>query len=137
MEALENCGVSVTVQGSTLLTDRRDYQGAQKFVWTGESYQFSYDSHEYGGRVVSRAVNRGYTPVSQFLSKLETAYKQAYQNKLARIAEAERQRLEQERLARVEATRQKAIEKAKAQGYQVQEYEKNGTIQLVLTRTVY
>ena len=54
-----------------------------------------------------------------------------------KLAEQERIRLEEERKARVEATRQQAIAKAKSQGYSVKETTNSkGQIQLVLTRMV-
>ncbi|OCH25835.1 hypothetical protein [Aliivibrio sp. 1S128] len=136
IEALTSLNVSTIVNGINIVTDRHDYQGQQCFVWNGDTYLFQYDSDELNGRIVNNAIHRQYTPTRQFLSKLEIAYKTAYQLHLARLAEAERLRLEQERLARVEAVRVKAIAKAKAQGYRVKEQKKNGKIQLVLTRTI-
>ena len=136
IEALASLNVSTTVSGVKIITDRRDYQGLQHFIWNGDVYVFRHDSDELGGRIVNNAIHRQYTPTRQFLSKLEIAYKTAYQLHLARLAEAERLRLEQERLARVEAVRSNAIAKAKAQGYRVKEQKKNGKIQLVLTRTI-
>jgi len=136
IEALASLNVSTTVSGVKIITDRRDYQGLQHFIWNGDVYVFRHDSDELGGRIINNAIHRQYTPTRQFLSKLEIAYKTAYQLHLARLAEAERLRLEQERLARVEAVRANAIAKAKAQGYRVKEQKKNGKIQLVLTRTI-
>jgi len=136
IEALASLNVSTTVSGVKIITDRRDYQGLQHFIWNGDVYVFRHDSDELGGRIINNAIHRQYTPTRQFLSKLEIAYKTAYQLHLARLAEAERLRLEQERLARVEAVRSNAIAKAKAQGYRVKEQKKNGKIQLVLTRTI-
>ncbi|UYM15898.1 hypothetical protein [Endozoicomonas euniceicola] len=136
--ALVRLGVKVTVKGQNLLTNRSDYRGQQSFLWDGKAYRFTYDSDEHwSGRVISRSLNKQYTPVSQFLKSLELVYKSEYESKLERIAEEERQRLEQERIARVEATKLAAIKKAEAQGYRVKEQRKNGKIQLVLTRTVY
>jgi len=136
IEALASLNVSTTVNGNNIITDRHDYQGQQCFVWNGSAYLFQYDSDELRGRVINNAIHRQYTPTRQFLSQLELAYKAAYQQHLTRLEEAEKQRLEQERLARVEAVRVNAIAKAKAQGYRVKEQKKNGKIQLVLTRTV-
>ncbi|PVZ68915.1 hypothetical protein [Pelagibaculum spongiae] len=137
LDALRNLGVSTTIMGTTIVTDRNDYQGAQKFIWNGNVYQFSYDSDELGGQIIRNSMTKGYVRVSQFLTATETEYRNAFQRKLAHIAEEDRQRLERERLTRVEAARNKAIEKAKSQGYRVKEQRNNGKIQLVLTRTVY
>lgn len=136
IEALTLLNVSTTVNGNSIITDRHDYQGQQRFVWNGNAYLFQYDSDELRGRVINNAIHRQYTPTRQFLSQLELAYKAAYQQHLTRLEEAEKQRLEQERLARIEVVRVNAITKAKAQGYRVKEQKKNGKIQLVLTRTV-
>ncbi|MGR6837730.1 hypothetical protein ACU5DF_00960 [Aliivibrio wodanis] len=136
IEALASLNVTATVNGRNIITDRHDYQGQQRFIWNGDTYLFRYDSDELGGRIVNNAIHRQYTPTRQFLSQLEITYKTAYKLHLTRLAEAEKQRLEQERLARVEAARVNAIAKAKAQGYRVKEQKKNGKIQLVLTRTI-
>ena len=137
LEALAAMGVTANLQGNRIMTQRTDYQGQQYFQRIDGSYRLVHDSDELNGRVISNSLKAGYTPVKRFLEKLEAAYKTAYYKKLERIAEAERQRLEQERQARVEKTRLEAIAKAKAQGYTIRETRKNGKIQLVLTRTVF
>lgn len=120
-----------------ILTNRNDYNGSQFFHKQGERWVFLHDSDEYSGRIVSQLTDRRYTPVSRFLTELSKTYDDAYQEHLENIAEQERIRLESERKARVESTRQNAIAKAKAQGYSVKESQTaTGQIQLVLTRTV-
>lgn len=125
------------VQQGDILTNRRDYNGRQLFREQNNRWVLMYDSDEYSSRIVSQSLAvKGYKPVVQFLSDLSHAYNFAYEQHLERVAEQERIRLEEERKAQVEMTKQKAIEKAKAQGYSVKETRKGNQIQLVLVRTV-
>ncbi|WP_133013494.1 hypothetical protein [Marinomonas flavescens] len=120
-----------------ILTNRSDYNGCQFFHKQGERWVFLHDSDEYSARIESQLSDRKYIPVSQFLTVLSHAYDTAYQEHVEAVAEQERIRLESERKARVESTRQNAIAKAKAHGYSVKQSETaTGQIQLVLTRTV-
>ena len=120
-----------------ILTNRSDYNGIQYFHKQGERWVFLHDSDEYSARIESQLSDRKYTAVSRFLTNLSHAYDIAYQDHVEAVAEQERIRLENERKARVESTRQNAIAKAKAQGYSVKQSETaTGQIQLVLTRTV-
>lgn len=120
-----------------ILTNRSDYNGSQFFHKQGERWVFLHDSDEYSARIESQLSDRKYTAVSRFLTDLSHAYNIAYQDHVEAVAEQERIRLENERKARVESTRQNAIAKAKAQGYSVKQSETaTGQIQLVLTRTV-
>lgn len=131
-ESLENLGVNYQLQGNTIITNREDYFGAQRFEQDHQGrYRFRSDSDAEHGYLSKQ------TPVHRFLAEVEQEYLQAYDRRAERLAEEERQRIEQERIARVEATRLQAIERAKAQGYAVKENRVNGKIQLVLTRTVY
>ena len=95
-----------------------------------------HDLDEHNGRVTSTLSNKRYMPVAEFLNDLGKHYNEAYKQHLEALAEQERIRMEEERKARVEATRQNAIAKAKAQGYSVKETRNGDQIQLVLTRTV-
>lgn len=125
------------VQVGDIITNRSDYNGRQLFRLQNERWVLLHDGDEFNTRVVSQMKGGGYTKVSQFLSALNTQYDIAYQQYLEEIAEQERIRLEQERKARIEATKLSTIEKAKSQGYSVKESLNNkGQIQLVLTRTV-
>ena len=125
------------VQVGDILTNRRDYNGRQLFRLQNNRWVLMHDADEYSGRIVSQALaDKGYKSVATFLSELSLAYNLAYDQHLERVAKQERLRLEEERKARVEATKQKAIEKAKAQGYSVKETRKGNQIQLVLVRTV-
>lgn len=125
------------IQVGDILTNRKDYNGRQFFRKQGEQWVFLHDKDEYSTGIVSQLVGRRYTPVSRFLSDLTQSYGTCYQEHLEVIAEQDRIRLENERKERVEATRVKAIAKAKAQGYSVKESQTAaGQIQLVLTRTV-
>ena len=120
-----------------IMTNRSDYNGRQFFRQQDNRWILLHDGDEYRASVVSQLVDRRYTPVSRFLADLSLAYDVAYKEHLELIAENERIRLEQERIARVEGTRQRAIEKAKSKGYTVKEGKTStGQIQLVLTRTV-
>jgi len=118
-----------------IITNRRDYNGLQLFCFNGDVWQLQHDQDEYATRILS-ATQKKYQSVSRFLSELNVAYQGCYLVHLDNIAELERQRIEQERIDRVEATRQQAIAKAKAQGYSVKEKHIQGKIQLVLTRSV-
>ena len=120
-----------------ILTNGSDYNGSQFFHKQGERWVFLHDSDEYSARIESQLSDRKYTAVSRFLTELNHAYDIAYQDHVEAVAEQERLRLENERKARVESTRQNAIAKAKAQGYSVKQSETaTGQIQLVLTRTI-
>lgn len=120
-----------------ILTNRSDYYGPQHFRFDGNRWVLRHDSSEMNGRVSSMLAEKHYSNVGRFLGEVGAAYEVAYQGYLARIAELERTRLDEERKARVEATRQQAIAKAKAQGYSIKETTNSkGQIQLVLTRMV-
>lgn len=130
-----------TILIGDILTNRSDYYGRQVFRRLvqpqGERWVLLHDSSEMHGKIVTQLANRQYASVSRFLSDLSQLYEQGYQEHLAQLAKEDRLRLENERKARVEATRQQAIIKAKAQGYSVKESRTAlGQIQLVLTRTV-
>lgn len=120
-----------------ILTNRSDYYGPQHFRLEGDRWILCHDSSEMNGRISNRLAEKHYSKVGCFLEEIGSAYEVAYQGYLARIAEQERIRLQEERKARVEATRQQAIAKAKDQGYSVKETTNSkGQIQLVLTRMV-
>ncbi|EHK6024970.1 hypothetical protein HYO33_15070 [Vibrio parahaemolyticus] len=120
-----------------ILTNRSDYYGPQHFRFDGKRWILRHDSSEMNGRISSMLAEKHYSNVGRFLGEVGSAYEVAYQGYVARIAEQERIRLEEERKARVEATRQQAIAKAKAQGYSIKETTNSkGQIQLVLTRMV-
>jgi hypothetical protein len=121
-----------------ILTNRADFYGVQHFRLMGDRWILRHDSSEMSGRITTKsAVSKNYRRVGVFLEIVGDAYESAYQQHLKVLAEQERIRLEEERKARIEATRQQAIAKAKAQGYSVKETRNaNNQIQLVLTRTV-
>ena len=66
------------------------------------------------------------------MQKLELEYNKVYERKL----EEERERLERERLAFIEAQKKAITEKAKAKGYRVMEVKKDNKIQLTLVREI-
>jgi len=124
------------IQVGDIVLNRTDYYGPQHFRKVGSLYQLRHDSSEMSGRVVSQVMTKQYKRVTQFLREVEQQYQSAYVQYQAHLEEQERQRLEAERKARVEATRLRVIEKAKAQGYSVKEVTKDGKIQLVLRRSI-
>lgn len=125
------------LQVGDILTNRSDYNGRQLFRFERDRWVMMHDSDEYAGRTVDRFSEKSYIKVSRFLTYVSGAYESAYEKHLEKLAEQERICLEEERKARVETTRQKAIAKAKAQGYSVKETTNSkGQIQLVLTRMV-
>lgn len=119
-----------------IVTNRSDYNGQQLFRFNGDIWQLQHDQDEYSAEVLSSKVTKQYQPVNRFLSTLNGAYQDAYLVHLEHVAEQERQRIEQDRIERVEMTRKQAIAKAKSQGYSVKEKHIKGKIQLVLTRSV-
>ena len=121
-----------------ILTNRSDYNGRQHFRLENARWVLRHDSEEMNGRVISQsAMTPGYQRVGRFLQGLGEAYQRAYKEHIERLEELEKQRIEEERKAHVEAIRQNAIAKARSQGYQIKENRANGKIQLVLTRTVF
>jgi hypothetical protein len=134
-ENINNFRQQSNVAIGDIITNRRDYNGLQLFCFNGDVWQLQHDQDEYATRIVS-ATQKQYQSVSRFLNELNVAYQSCYKVHIDNIAELERQRIEQERIDRVEATRQQAIAKAKAQGYSVKEKHIRGKIQLVLTRSV-
>ena len=136
VETLPNSFRQYKVKIGDILTNRQDYNGRQLFRFEDDRWVMVHDSDEYHGRITSsRAAGNQYKPVAQFLTELDSAYRQTHQRHIEKLEEQERIRVEQERIERVETTRQKTIEKARAQGYSVKEgCNSKGQIQLVLTR---
>lgn len=124
------------IQVGDIVLNRTDYYGPQHFRKVGSQYQLRHDSSEMSGRVLSQVMTKPYKKVSNFLRDVDQQYQSAYVQYQLHLEELERQRLESERQARVEATRKRVIEKAKSQGYSVKEVTKNGKIQLVLRRSI-
>lgn len=123
------------LQVGDIVTNRQDYYGNQHFRLLNDQWVLRHDSSEMNGRLIGKT-SKQYQKVGVFLKELEAEYAVQYQSHLEKLAELERQRIEEERIARVEATRKRAIEQAKAQGYVVKEKHVNGKIQLVCTRSV-
>ena len=82
----------------------------------------NYDHPRYGGG---------------WLSRLTESYDKHHRQKLARLAEIERLRLEEEQRQLVEAQRQTVHEKARKMGYRVQEKREGNKLRLVLVKRVY
>ena len=72
-----------------------------------------------------------------WLNRLSEAYARLDQQRLARLAEAERQRVAVERRRLVEAQRLEVHAKAKKLGYRVEETRQGETIRMVLVKRVY
>jgi hypothetical protein len=126
------------VELGDIFTNRKDYNGIQHFRFEQGRWILRHDSDEMNGRITaSLMASREYVSVQKFLTSLSKVYDISYQEYLQELAEQERLILEEQRKARVEATRLQAIEKAKSQGYSVKETRNSkGQIQLVLTRMV-
>jgi hypothetical protein len=181
LQALDAVDCKYTVNGNTVITDRKDYYGYQKFEFRNGRFIFLHDSSSqdmiYGPHYPWGNIEmKKYKTVSSFIGAIGKEYNAIYQRqmeelerkRLAAIAEAERLRLrkeqiaEQERLrliAKAEEERRKAeeekqrlererreyvakqrtaiVEKAKEQGYDIQETVVENKIKLVLVRTTY
>lgn len=139
-EALKAIGCKYDIHGNTILTDRQDYFGRQKFELINGRFAFLHDSD--AGRYLWGNINgQQYKTVSDFLKQVENAYNESYRKRLEELEhlrlEAERKRLEQERLEFVEKQKQTIIAKAKAQGYSIREERVKDKTKLVLVRNTY
>jgi hypothetical protein len=145
LHALDCVNCKYTVSGNTIITERIDYRGNQKFILDNGKFTFQHDSDMW------RTFNKN-NSVSSFLEAVEKEYNRIYAEKLAelelirqeQLAEQERirleeemKRIEQERIAYVEKQKQAIIQKAKEQGYSVQEKKINNKIKLILRRNTY
>lgn len=121
-----------------IFTNRKDYYGIQHFRFEQDRWILRHDSNEMNGRITASSMgSRQYIPVQEFLTSLAKEYAIIYPAYLQELEEKEQRILEEQRRARVEATRLQAIEKAKSQGYSIKETRNSkGQIQLVLTRMV-
>jgi DNA gyrase/topoisomerase IV subunit A len=171
LQALEAIGCVYSIEGDTVITDRVDYRGKQKFVFKNGKYLFVHESGDFGLRQYG---DERHKPAHIFLGEVEKAYNAIYKKqienlerrRLAAIAEAERlrkeQSAEQERLhllVKAEEERKQAeaeklkfeqerkeyvakqrtaiIERAKEQGYDIQETVAGNKIKLILVQTTY
>ncbi len=147
LQALDCLNFKYTVSENTIITERTDYRGNQKFIFANGKYVFQHDSDQF----LWRAFNKN-NSVSSFLEAIEKEYNRIYAEKLEelerirqeQLAEQERirleeeiKRIEQERIAYVEKQKQTIIQKAKEQGYSVQEKKVNNKIKLILHRNTY
>jgi len=158
-QALDSVSCKYTVSENTIVTERVDFYGNQKFVFLNGRYNLSHDSSSNDG--ASHMINRypwgnidnqKYKGVSSFLESVEKEYNRIYAEKIAelerirqvQLAEQERirleeemKRIEQERIAYIEKQKQTIIQKAKEQGYSVLEKKVNNKIKLILHRNTY
>jgi len=147
LQALDCVGCKYTVSGNTIVTERTDYRGNQKFILTNGKFLFQHDSDQF----LWSTFNKNNSVIS-FLEAVEKEYNRIYAEKLAelerirqeQLAEQERirleeemKRIEQERIAYIEKQKQTIIQKAKEQGYSVQEKKVNNKIKLILHRNTY
>ena len=141
IKAIEANGTKVTSHnGTSIITNRVDYYGAEKFVLENGRYVFMHDStaDRLGNRYPwNRNSLKDWKNVSEWLSDVNESYNREYGLKLERLAEEERRR-EEERLRKlVEDRRDQIKAKAKEEGYYIKETEEEGKIRLVLTRISY
>jgi hypothetical protein len=128
-----------------LITNRQDYYGRQTFVQRDGCFALTHDSSAQLGSYPWRKENWGtYKTISEFLLAVESAYNTCYQNHLLALeqlaaaqAEAERLRIENERIAYIAAKKEAIIAKAKEQGYAVKEKKVGENIQLILVKHTY
>lgn len=122
-EALTSVGCGFRIQENHIITDRKDVRlGFQTFQ--KDNY----------GKYVLLAYSHTDNNQADFIRIVEKEYNTIYQTKLE---EAERLRLEQERLAFIEKQRATIIERAKEQGYSIKEEKVKGKIKLVLIKNTY
>ena len=125
------------IQLGDILTNRSDYYGPQHFRLVKDRWVLKHDSSEMNGRITTLSTaSKQYKQVGEFLELIGKAYERNYQQHLKILAKQERLRLEEERKKRVEAVRQQAIAKARAQGYSVKQTIIGDKVQLILRRTV-
>lgn len=122
-----------SIECGDIVTNRVDYNGHQHFRKQSGTWVLRHDADQYNASILG---SKQYKKVADFLSELEQEYLIEYKLYLAELAELERKEIEAQRKARVEATRQKVIMQAKAQGYTVKEKNINGKIQLVCVRHI-
>lgn len=125
-----------------IVTHRKDYYGNQKFRLEKGRYVFLHDSSSNRANYHYRKENWGiWGTTNLFLNDLEKRYNQLFEERqleLERLKkEEELRRIEEERKKYVESRKQEIIEKAKAQGYQVQEKMAGNKIKLVLIKHTY
>lgn len=141
-KALEQCGCKYQIQGTDIVTDRRDYYGMQKFHLQGGRYVYMHDSSaenmRFGPHYPWGNIDlQQYKTVSSFLENIEKQYNILYQKRLEEIELAEKIRIENERKAFVEKQKNAIIEKAKSKGYYVKEEKIKNKIKLVLVKRTY
>ncbi len=149
MKALDFVGCKYTINGNSIITERIDSSGNQTFILINGRYQIQHYNHE---SFLQFSENKTRKPLNLFLQDVEREYNRIYAEKLAelerirqeQLAEQERirleeemKRIEQERIAYVEKQKQTIIQKAKEQGYSVQEKKVNNKIKLILHRNTY
>jgi len=87
-----------------------------------------------------QALVSGYDSIAHgagWLQTLQQRYAVRHAAKVARLAEAERLRLEEERRQLVESQRQAIRDKARKMGYRVEETREGDAVRLVLLKRVY
>lgn len=135
VEALKEMNCLERVQEENVMTNRKDYQGNQRFVKNNGQYIFIHDSDanfRWGNLSESK-----YKSVKEFLSDIASIYQKKYQELQERLAQQERERIEAERKAFVESQKQAILNRAKEKGYSVKEQQTGGKIKLVLVKHTY
>jgi len=149
LQALDCVGCKYNINGNNIITERQDNSGNQTFILINRRYQIQHYNHE---GYFNSFLDKQRKPLNQFLQDVEKEYNRIYAEKLEelerirqeQLAEQERirleeemKRIEQERIAYVEKQKQTIIQKAKEQGYSVQEKKVNNKIKLILHRNNY
>ncbi|MEZ4776106.1 MAG: hypothetical protein R3D00_23235 [Bacteroidia bacterium] len=134
------CKYKINLQRNEIVTERKDYQGNQKFLFINNRFIYQHDS-DANRMNWNNLNNKESKTVSSFLEAVETKYQFFYNKKMEELEkqrqEEERIRLEKERQAFVESQRENIIAKAKEKGYSIQEEKVKGKIKLVLVRNTY
>ena len=144
LQALDaiDCKYTVNLQGSEIVTERMDYYGNQKFIFSDSRYILQHDSSANTEQYPWRNLNvKEYKTVSSFLSAIESKYQLLYNKKIEDLEKLRQEedlvRLENERKAYVEQQRENIIARAKEKGYSIQEEKVKGKIKLILVRNTY
>jgi hypothetical protein len=136
--AMEGLGLRYSLQGEDIVTERVDYYGAQKFVWSQGQYLFQHDSSATQQVYHWRNLNvKEYKTVGSFLEAVEKQYVLHYNRQLEEAEQARQDELERQRKAFVQQQKETIVAKAKEQGYEVREKIVGQKIQLVMVKHNY
>jgi hypothetical protein len=141
-QALDDLEVNYSINKQSIVTERKDYAGFQKFVFEKGQYQYQHDAdaNRVGFSSYSKNI-KSWKTTTAFLKAVESKYRVIYSKLLEELEQKrldeERKKIEEERKTFVENRRKGIIEKAKAQGYSVQEKKVKNKIKLILVKNTY